>query len=280
MDLFFNDAWTELRTLRASQEVRPFRVAELANAVLAHPGRLGDDVWNVREQLAVALLDMGDLDSAASHVAALDRQFPGSLRVLKLKGMQAESAGDFETAMASYNAVIEQRESDVGAFKRKIALLKTRGRARDAIDALVTLLDTVPNDFEGWLELADLYSAQSMLQQAAFCAEEAILLVPTSHQVHLTYAGIQYALGAKDIALKHFCRAVELVPDFVPALYGVVQCTAALLREPAATAADKATWTELNKAVANKLSSIYAKTTVRGKDDSATVRAARAVLEL
>ncbi|KAI9220067.1 hypothetical protein BC828DRAFT_384428 [Blastocladiella britannica] len=281
------DALHELRVLRAVPRVKPLLTISMADLVLAHPARAGDEVWPIHEQVAIAHLDLGHLDVAEQHIATLEARFSAtSTRIRKLRGMQAEARGDFTAAGAIYDALIEANESDVSVLKRKVALLKTSGRPRDAIAALATLLDTYPMDPEAWLELADLYASQSMLQQALHCIEEAILLVPTSHFAHAAYAQTQYALGHRELALKSFCRAVEIVPSYAAGLYGIVQCCAALLLASSAAAADGATadadrklWRQLSTAAANKIAKRAAGVTVKGQDDSAAVRAARAYLD-
>ncbi|ORZ40277.1 hypothetical protein BCR44DRAFT_61488 [Catenaria anguillulae PL171] len=280
----FTDALNELRSIRASNVVQPFRVAELCEIVLKTPSRLGDEIWTIYEQLSIALLDIGDISHAKMCVGKLEKEFSSSsIRVRKLHAMIAEASGDYDRAMALYNQIIEERESDMSVYKRKIGVLKTQGRIKEAIAALNSLLDTIPSDPEGWLELANLYLSQNMLQQAAFAVEEAILLLPTSHFVHLTYAQVQYALGAYELSLKSFCRSVELVPGFVAGLYGIVQATSALLTAGGVEASQAETklWRELKVAAAAKLSAMYDKVAAAsgGKDDSQTVRATRAYLQ-
>jgi len=106
-------------------------------------------------------------------------------------------------------------------WKRRVALLRSINKPTEAITQLTLLLDTFPNDVEAWAELADLYLSQDMLSQASFCLEELILLQPFSHYVHVQYAEVLYLLGKEATALKHWCRSVELCPDFLRGWYGV-----------------------------------------------------------
>jgi ER membrane protein complex subunit 2 len=106
-------------------------------------------------------------------------------------------------------------------WKRRVALLRSINKPTEAINQLTLLLDTFPNDPEGWAELTDLYLSQDMLPQAAFCLEELILLQPFSHYVHAQYAEVLYAVGKEATALKHWCRSVELCGDFLRGWFGV-----------------------------------------------------------
>lgn len=67
--------------------------------------------------------------------------------------------------------------------KRRIALLKSLGRASEAIAALNNLLITSPIDAEAWAELADMYVSQGMYQQGIFALEEVLLVTPNAWNV-------------------------------------------------------------------------------------------------
>lgn len=51
-------------------------------------GKLGDEGWLVLEQVLIAALDCGNTDLADSCLSELSRQFPGSLRVMRLRAMK------------------------------------------------------------------------------------------------------------------------------------------------------------------------------------------------
>jgi tetratricopeptide (TPR) repeat protein len=53
----------------------------------------------------------------------------------------------------------------------------------EAISALVEFLDAFPTDTEAWCELSDLYMLQGLGDQAIFCIEEALLMIPHSWNV-------------------------------------------------------------------------------------------------
>jgi len=106
-------------------------------------------------------------------------------------------------------------------WKRRVALLRSQNKSAEAINQLTILLDTFPNDIEGWAELADLYISQDMLSQASFCLEELLLLQPFSYFVHAQYAEICWLLRKEATALKYWCRSVELCGDFLRGWFGV-----------------------------------------------------------
>ncbi|KAK3823201.1 MAG: hypothetical protein J3Q66DRAFT_331091 [Benniella sp.] len=222
-----------LQDLRASAERKPDIVVRLGKSLVETGAvlKLDADAWLVYEQVAIAALDVGDDALAVKCIEALGRRFPGSARVRRLEGMRLEAAGKLSEAGEIYKEILREDETNVLAAKRQVMLLHTMGRFPEAIDALVKYLDINYTDFEGWLQLADLYLEQLMYSQAGFCMEEAIMLQPQNHIFHLKYAEILYSQDSVGLALKQFCRVVELCKDHVRGLYGIKLCASRLLRE-------------------------------------------------
>jgi tetratricopeptide (TPR) repeat protein len=72
--------------------------------------------------------------------------------------------------------------------KRRVALLVSMGKIQLAIGVLVDLLQISPTDAEAWAELSDLYLSQNSYDQAIFCLEEVLLVMPNAwnvSQLHL-----------------------------------------------------------------------------------------------
>lgn len=55
--------------------------------------------------------------------------------------------------------------------------------------------------------------------------EEVLMLQPQNHIFHLKYAEILYTQDSIQLALKQFCRVVELCRDHVRGLYGIKMVT-------------------------------------------------------
>ncbi|RUP52029.1 hypothetical protein BC936DRAFT_143205 [Jimgerdemannia flammicorona] len=228
----FNAAVTTLQELRASGERNPELVVSLGNKIVRgkYTGGLGDEVWPVYEQIIIAALDVGDFQLADTCLTALEKRFTRSTRVQRLLGMRYEAEGKLDQAAKIYEEILDVDETNVPAAKRQIAILNTRGETHEAIAALTRYLDTSYNDPESWLELCSLYLSQRMYQQAAFCMEEVLLLQGSNHVWHLKYAEILYTMAEHKLALKEFCRVIELCEDHVRGLYGVQLCTSQLLK--------------------------------------------------
>ncbi|KAG0053366.1 ER membrane complex subunit 2 [Gryganskiella cystojenkinii] len=223
-----------LQDLRASAERKPDVVVRLGKPLIESGAvmKLDADAWLVYEQVAIAALDVGNDSLAHKCIQALEAKFPGSARVKRLNGMQQEAIGNLPGAAEIYKSILEEDETNVLAAKRQVMLLRTMGLPTEAIGALVKYLDINYTDFEGWLQLADLYLEELMYGQAAFCMEEVLMLQSQNHIFHLKYAEILYTQELYQLAFKEFCRVVELCKDHTRGLYGVKLCAARLLKSP------------------------------------------------
>lgn len=144
--------------------------------------------------------------------------------------------------------------------KRRIALLRSLGRAPEAVSALTALLDMSPADAEAWAELADLYLSQGMYPQAIFSLEEVLLLTPNAWnvslsvplaclklysdavlQIHARLGEVLFMAATTSAggeassqkylaeAIKRFCRSIELCDDYLRGYYGLKLVSGTLL---------------------------------------------------
>jgi tetratricopeptide (TPR) repeat protein len=120
-------------------------------------------------------------------------------------------------------------------------------RPQDAITGLVKLLEVSPADPESWSELSDLYLSLGMYQQSIFSLEEVLLITPNAWNVSnqeldgiLLTVKMQARMGeihymwskaskfegqeAREnlrLAVKWFCRSIELCDDYIRGYYGL-----------------------------------------------------------
>ncbi|KAG1472453.1 hypothetical protein G6F56_001531 [Rhizopus delemar] len=153
-----------------------------------------------------------------------DRFTESSFRFRRLLGMRYEAEGKLNEAQEVYDSILKEDETNLLASKRQIALLKANHKEKEMIQALTKYLDTYYDDCEAWLELSEAYNNRHMYEQAAFCCEEMILLQPSNHIFYLKYAEICYTMNQFPLALKHYCKVLELCEDHVRALYGLHLC--------------------------------------------------------
>ncbi|KAI8375971.1 uncharacterized protein BYT42DRAFT_572949 [Radiomyces spectabilis] len=228
----YTQALAQLQEYRISNERQPEKVASIGAELFRgqYLAKLGDQVWPILEQITIAALDVGDFTLANHCIDQLKSRFSEkSLRFRRLLGMRFEAQGKLDEAQAIYDSILEEDDTNMLASKRQIALLKARNKPLEAIDTLTKYLDTYYDDHEAWFELCTLYLSNHCYEQAAFCCEELIMLQPGNHICHLKYAEILYTLNHLPLALKHYCRVLELCADHVRALYGLQLCASKLL---------------------------------------------------
>ncbi|CAB5379546.1 uncharacterized protein OCT59_026368 [Rhizophagus irregularis] len=270
----YKTAVTTLHELRKSGERKSDLVVTLGENLIhqGYAGKLGDEVWAVYEQIFIAALDLGNDTLATKCLENLDKRFPESPRVKILKGMKLEAEDNLDAALSMYENILQDDDANVAAIKRRIAVYKAKGQDQQAIEALTKYLDAFYSDAESWLELSALYLSFHLYQQAGFCLEELILLQPQNHFYHLKYAEILYTSDNITVALKEFCRVVELCEDNVRALLGIKLCTSRLLNLPTSAitssassstnssfSLDMKTISDLNGLAKERLSIIYSK---------------------
>jgi tetratricopeptide (TPR) repeat protein len=227
------DALALLAQLRESGEMQPKLVVEHGQVLIAS-GKihaLGDEAWIVYEQILTAALDMAHIQLAQACLEILTVQFPNSKRVRRHEAAILEAQGKWDEADMMYQEMLAENESDAMVQKRRIAILIAKNAWVEATAALVTYLDVFYVDGEAWLQLTNVYLQQNLYQQAAYCIEELILQEPFNPFYHVLHGEVCYTMDHVKVALKAFCRAIEISDDHVRGLYGVKQCCKRLLAE-------------------------------------------------
>ncbi|KDQ09519.1 hypothetical protein BOTBODRAFT_36926 [Botryobasidium botryosum FD-172 SS1] len=173
--------------------------------------KLGDEAPVFLEQLALAALDLGNLDVADKCITDLVSQFPGSPRVECLQGMRIEATGRLKEALLFYKDILKDDESNAIIWKRQISVLRQLSQLEDAVKELNTYLDTFYADAEGWLELADIYASLNLYPQSLAALSHALLISPQNPFYVLQYAETAYTADDVPLALKMFLRVAEMV---------------------------------------------------------------------
>ena len=155
-------------------------------------------------------------------------------RIITLRGIYneatAQTTSDLEKVFEGYETILREDPKNISIRKRRVVVLKSLGRINDAITALTVLLQNSPTDVEAWAEASELYASQGAWGQAIYCAEEVLLIAPISWSAHAHVATLHYlsatsnnpaSLSGLALALKHFCRAVELNEGYLRGFYGL-----------------------------------------------------------
>lgn len=225
-------SWADVRDLfrkwREDNERRSDEVIQLWIAILEDKIRkVGNERHLILEQVIIAALDVARFDIAVDLTKRLSLEFPGSLRVQKFKAMRLEALERYDEAIDVLDAIIKKDETNAAPRKRKIAILKAKGKRTEAIKELCEYLKKFMSDQEAWHELCNLYLAEGEYAKAVFCMEEVLLHNPHSHLIHQRIAEIRYTMGGMEnieIAKTYYAQAVKLNANNLRALYGLYLC--------------------------------------------------------
>jgi tetratricopeptide (TPR) repeat protein len=199
--------------------------------------------WAIHENLLLSALRTGDEASAARILERLEARFGAdNERIITLRGIYneatAQTTADLEKVFEGYEKILREDPTNMSIRKRRVAVLKSLGRINDAITAITVLLQNSPTDVEAWAEASELYASQGAWGQAIYCAEEVLLIAPISWTAHAHVATLHYlssvssnppSLSELSMALKHFCRAVELNDGYLRGFYGIKVVASKLL---------------------------------------------------
>lgn len=258
----WQDAAEQYRRWREDNSRNSDQIVHLWEQVMgAKVDKLGDEKWMVLEQVAVAALDMHKMTVAEDCLVMLNKQFPGSQRVRKLKALRMEALERYEDANDVYDIILGKDETNTVVRKRKIAVLKALGKTSEAIRELVDYLKKFMSDTEGWMELADLYVSEQDYAKAAYCVEELMLHNPHHHLYFQKFADIKYTQGGFDnveLARSYYSRAAKLSSATnLRALYGLLLCCSQIANSPKAQAQKKKENTKIGQWAAQCISDRY-----------------------
>uniref|UniRef100_A0A7S0W6L3 ER membrane protein complex subunit 2 n=1 Tax=Hemiselmis tepida TaxID=464990 RepID=A0A7S0W6L3_9CRYP len=247
-----------LACLRALKTRRPDLVARAGLPLLAGGGRgLGkSEVWDVREQVYLACLELHMWDHAEGQLDQLQAKFPKSVRVKGLQGMMSEAKGGasgvskadatkhYEAALGVYKEVLEEDPANAFALKRKVCCMRGLGSPEalaTAVGYLNEYLELYPTDVESWRELSEAYLEQGHVEAAKFALEECLMLSPVNYINHTMLADTLYTLGDHATARKYYAQSLELnnTPTNARAALGMVLCTTAINGKRGATQEEK-----------------------------------------
>ncbi|XP_076279523.1 ER membrane protein complex subunit 2 [Lasioglossum baleicum] len=259
--LSWKEARDLLRTWREDGERRSSDVVHLwERKLMLKMGQLGNEEYLVLEQVCIAALDCYHLSLAEYCIIILKQEFPNSLRVHKYHAMHLEALEMYDEALEVLESIIKRDETNAAPRKRRIAILKARGRIPEAIKELTEYLKKFMSDQEAWHELCDLYLQEQEYSKAAFCMEELILHNPHSHLIYQRYAEIKYSQGGFDnmeLAKIYFCQAAKLNPNNIRALYGLLLATNNIATSPKCPSSKKKDAIKLSEWAANQIEKQY-----------------------
>uniref|UniRef100_A0A7S2WFV2 ER membrane protein complex subunit 2 n=1 Tax=Eucampia antarctica TaxID=49252 RepID=A0A7S2WFV2_9STRA len=187
------------------------------------------------EQICIAALDIHESELAAK---ALDEIMAcvgnGSRRFRRLLGLCLESSNDLSGAAEIYNDLLRENPSNMFCLKRKYCILRTLHKDEEAREALNDYLEKNGSDVGAWAEMAKFCAEVGDCTGAAFCYEEIVLACPLDSDVHCTLAEWYVTIGGKEnlkLARKHMAQSLELNPNNLRAMYGLLNAANAYIQE-------------------------------------------------
>lgn len=164
-------------------------------------------------RLAVALMQAGQLDEAASVAAHAGTLLPSDPIVAGVQGQLAERRGDRSEAVRLFARAVAL-EPDAGRHHRRLggALLES-GEIEAALDHLRRATDLEPAGATGWMLLGRALLQLEMFPEALSAAQRATQLNGRDAASWRQMAASLEALGQPDAALDAFERATQLQPS-------------------------------------------------------------------
>lgn len=135
------------RKWREDNERKSDDVLYLWETVLENKiNKLGNERHLIVEQVIIAALDCNRLEIADKCIKILESEFPNSMRVQKYRAMRYEACEDYDTALEILEDIIQTDETNAAPRKRKIAILKAKGKPQEAIKELTCYLKKYVNN--------------------------------------------------------------------------------------------------------------------------------------
>jgi len=233
------------------------------NLITNHLSKIGDEQWDIYEQIFIAAIDIGDFLSAEHYLQLITTQFPDSKRVWRLAGLLQEASGEIEYAEDNYNENIRNDPGDAASIKRIVSLYKHQGKLSDCVSELNKYLSVYQCDAEGWFELAEIYLSEYEYEKAAYCFEELIILNPANYIIYQRYAETKATIGGVEnlkTAKKYYCQSARMSGfNSNRALLGLVVVCEQLQTMKGVSAAEKTELKELVEWANGKLQVKYDK---------------------
>jgi len=160
-----------------------------------------------------ALEEEGDFNGAlADYEAAieLDQAYP---KPYNNRGIIRERRGDAKGALADYNTAIRLAPEYAKPYNNRAVLRKSQGDLRGALEDYNTALRHNPNYGDAYNNRGSLHRSQGEYALALADYAEALRCSPESYEIHFNRGNTRRDQGDRKGALEDYATAIRLQPD-------------------------------------------------------------------
>jgi ER membrane protein complex subunit 2 len=176
------------------------------------------------EQICLAALDLGQFNLSDKCLQELTKAGVSktSTRFQMLVGRCVEFSGDAERALEIYNNCLKENPANSLALKRRYCIIRAQpNKLVESAEMLNDFLKNSRDDIASWRELSDIYKELGHFKAAAYSLEQ-VLMATNSDEIHVELAECLASAGSIQAGRQHMAAALELNPENVRALFGLV----------------------------------------------------------
>jgi len=226
----FLPAWLWLAELAAQEKKYPESAAFDSRVLARDPVNLAALLLDGRLKL-----ETGESAKAVARLEEVQKLYPQSAPVRYQLARCYLGAGDTAKAAGSLNQAINLAPDFTEAIVLLAGINLRRGDPKTAIIALKQLVQQHPDALpQAWILLAEAYRSIGDFDQAIAVYHRVDEARPGNPQTAWLIGLIQVQQGRKDEARQAFEKALELSPDYLPALEQLVDLDTAAKQYPAA----------------------------------------------
>ena len=254
----------------------PSLILLCSSDIIASSKAQGEELYAIYEQCLLAALDCGKKSTADECYKQLQSKFgSSSTRVQKLKGLIYESCGDWKKAKELYAKILLELPMDGFVVKRMVAMCKSTGDYKSAIDVLEKTETYKDEDGQGvkflqvhsthepvYRELSSLHFEVGNLESAIYYAELATLFNPLDHQLLNRLAELCYSYKNYEKSVTLYSHSLRLLDTShnCRAAYGLLAATNEMLKQASTSKPQQSSNSTLSPvASSNNSSSVDAK---------------------
>jgi len=130
------------------------------------------------------------------------------------RGMEYYERGEYDEAVAEFQAAIELEPDDAGAHRNLGTAYLEQGKYEEAAAAYEKAIELDPDFGEAYGDLAGAYVNLGRLSEAIAAGEKAIELAPEYAMAYNNLGFAYYTQGMLDEAIAEYQEAIRINPDF------------------------------------------------------------------